>query len=157
MSLAMSAPERQEFLAAPHVGVLAVERPGRAPLAVPVWYGYEPGGEVVVWSYPGVKEQLIRAARRFTLTAQSEGWPYRYVSVEGPVVAIEAPVTLAAAVAISAHYLGEDEGRAFAEACHQPDQVLVRMRPERWLSADFSRFGSIVEVGTATSGGDTGA
>jgi hypothetical protein len=151
--MAMSAPERQEFLAAPHVGVVAVERPGRAPLAVPVWYGYEPGGEVLVWSYPGVKEQLIRAAGRFTLTAQAEGWPYRYVSVEGPVVAIEAPVPLDVAVAISVHYLGEAEGRQFAQGCHQPDQVLFRMRPERWLSADFSLSDSVVEAAVAPLGG----
>ena len=153
MSMAMSAPERQEFLAAPHVGVLAVERPGRAPLAVPVWYGYEPGGEVLVWSYPGAKEQLIRASGRFTLTAQSAEWPYKYVSVEGAVVATEAPAPLDVAIAISAHYLGEAEGRAFAEGCHQPDQVLFRMRPERWLSADFSQYGSVVEAAAAPLGG----
>lgn len=132
--------------------MLAVERPGRAPLAVPVWYGYEPGGEVLVWSYPGVKERLVRASGRFTLTAQSEGWPYRYVSVEGPVVAIEAPAPLDVAVAISAHYLGETEGREFAEGCHKPDQVLFRMRPERWLSAGFSRYDSAVEAADAPLG-----
>lgn len=153
MSMAMSVSERQEFLAAPHVGVLAVERPGRAPLAVPVWYGYEPGGELLVWSYPEVKEQLIRASGRFTLTAQTEGWPYKYVSVEGPVVAIEVPVPLDVAIAIAAIYLGEDEGREFAEGCHQPDHVLFRMRPERWLSADLSSYGSAVEAAAAPLGG----
>ena len=100
-----------------------------------------------------MKEHLIRASGRFTLTAQTEGWPYRYVSVEGPVVAIEAPAPLDVAVAISAHYLGEAEGRQFAEGCHQPDQVLFRMRPERWLSADFSGYDSVVEAAVAPLGG----
>lgn len=140
MSLAMSVTERQEFLAAPHVGVLAVERPGRAPLAVPVWYGYEPGGDVLVWSYPGVKEQLIRSAGRFTITAQTEEWPYKYVSVEGTVTDVVLPAPLEAAVAISVPYFGEKEGTEFAEANIAPDQVLIRMRPDRWLSADFARF-----------------
>ena len=45
----MTLDEREQFLADVHVGVVAVERPGRAPLAVPIWYGYEPGGEVLVW------------------------------------------------------------------------------------------------------------
>lgn len=149
MSRTMSASARQDFLAEPRVGVLAVERPGRAPLAVPVWYGYEPGGEVLVWTLPGVKEQLVRAAGRFTITVQSEQWPYRYVSAEGPVHEVAAPAPLEAVVAISARYLGEEEGRQFAEASYAPNQALIRMRPERWLSTDFSDAGSIMDAGSA--------
>ena len=44
MSLAMSEHERQEFLAGVHVGVISIERADGAPLTVPIWYGYEPGG-----------------------------------------------------------------------------------------------------------------
>jgi nitroimidazol reductase NimA-like FMN-containing flavoprotein (pyridoxamine 5'-phosphate oxidase superfamily) len=44
-SFMMTAAEREEFLSGVHVAVLAVERAGRAPLAVPVWYDYSPGGE----------------------------------------------------------------------------------------------------------------
>jgi nitroimidazol reductase NimA-like FMN-containing flavoprotein (pyridoxamine 5'-phosphate oxidase superfamily) len=45
MWVAMSAAEREEFLAGVHVGVLsaAIGTAGRT-LAVPVWYGYQPGG-----------------------------------------------------------------------------------------------------------------
>jgi nitroimidazol reductase NimA-like FMN-containing flavoprotein (pyridoxamine 5'-phosphate oxidase superfamily) len=143
MSLTMSVAERQEFLSGPHVGVLAVERPGRAPLAVPVWYGYEPGGEVLVWSYPGVKEQLVKAALRFTLTVSVGEWPYRYVSVEGPVVAIEEPAPVEVATAISVRYMGEEDGRGFVDAEYKPDQPLFRMRPERWLSGDYSKYGTV--------------
>jgi len=46
MSLAMSRQEREAFLAALHVGVISIERPGRGPLTVPIWYGYEPGGDL---------------------------------------------------------------------------------------------------------------
>ena len=141
MSLTMNSAERQEFLAQAHVGVLAVERPGRAPLAVPVWYGYESGGEILVWSYPGLKEQLVKAARRFTLTVSVGEWPYRYVSVEGPVVEIEEPTPRDVALAISARYMGEQEGSAFVDAEYAPDQPLFRMRPQRWLSADYSKYG----------------
>lgn len=144
MSLTMSATERQEFLAQPRVGVVAVERPGRAPVAVPVWYGYQPGGEVLLWSYPGLKEQLIRAAGRFTITVQSDTWPYRYVSAEGPVVAIETPAPEEIALAICVRYLGETDGPEFAKACWAPDQVLFRMRPEHWLSLDYSPLGETV-------------
>jgi nitroimidazol reductase NimA-like FMN-containing flavoprotein (pyridoxamine 5'-phosphate oxidase superfamily) len=45
MSFVMTREERESFLTEVHVGVLAVEHAGRAPLAVPVWYDYRPGGD----------------------------------------------------------------------------------------------------------------
>ena len=45
--LSMSRKEREEFLAETHVGILSVtEEGGRAPLSIPIWYRYEPGGAV---------------------------------------------------------------------------------------------------------------
>ena len=42
----MSVEERESFLADVHIGVLSIPRKERAaPLTVPVWYDYEPGGE----------------------------------------------------------------------------------------------------------------
>ena len=46
MSLRMTKAEREEFLAGLHVGIISIAEPGRGPLAVPIWYGYEPGGEL---------------------------------------------------------------------------------------------------------------
>ena len=41
----MSVEEREFFLADVHVGVLSIPRKERsAPLTVPVWYDYSPGG-----------------------------------------------------------------------------------------------------------------
>jgi nitroimidazol reductase NimA-like FMN-containing flavoprotein (pyridoxamine 5'-phosphate oxidase superfamily) len=43
----MSVQERETFLADIHVGVLSIPRKeGKAPLTVPIWYDYQPGGEV---------------------------------------------------------------------------------------------------------------
>lgn len=139
MSLAMSRAEREAYLAAPHVAVLAVERPGHAPLAVPVWYGYEPGGEVIVWCFPGVKEGLIREVGRFTITVNNHEWPYRYVSVTGPVTGIEEPTPMDTAIALSVRYLGEQDGREFVAGYYATDQALIRMRPEQWLTVDYAK------------------
>ena len=49
----MSNDEGEQFLADLHVGVIAVERPDRAPLAVPIWYHYEPGGELSILTSEG--------------------------------------------------------------------------------------------------------
>lgn len=135
----MTRTEREKFLAELHVGVIAVERPDRAPLAVPIWYGYEPGGEVVLWTDAGtLKERLIRAAGRFSITAQVEQPPYRYVTAEGAVTAIDA-ASPEVVRAIAVRYLGPEEGAAFAEQNLGPDSVVIRMRPERWLSTDYSK------------------
>src|SRR3954452_7334608 len=50
MDLRMSEDERQAFLAGVHIGVISIEREDGPPLAVPIWYGYEPGGNVWITS-----------------------------------------------------------------------------------------------------------
>lgn len=135
----MTTDEREKFLADVHVGVIAVERPDRAPLSVPIWYGYKPGGEVLLWTEASsLKHRLIKAAGRFSITAQDEAPPYRYVTAEGDVVGID-PAEEADVRPIAIRYLGEQEGNAFADQNHTPTSVVIRMRPKRWLSFDYSR------------------
>src|SRR3954469_25916358 len=85
--MALSVEERERFLAQPHIGALSVvERPDRAPLTVPIWYQYTPGGELWVLSAPDArKTRAIDAAGRFSLMVQRTEPTVRYVSVEGPV------------------------------------------------------------------------
>jgi nitroimidazol reductase NimA-like FMN-containing flavoprotein (pyridoxamine 5'-phosphate oxidase superfamily) len=133
----MTSEERQKFLSELHVGMIAIERADRAPLAVPIWYVYEPGGSVEIWIEGGsVKEKLVRAAGRFTLSVQVEDPPYKYVTVEGPVTSI-APLIDDEAAVIAARYLGETKGKAYAEENLTDGSILISMRPERWLSADY--------------------
>lgn len=87
----MTERERQEFLAGPHVAVLSVARGGdRPPHTTPVWYAYEPGGEVTFFTGTqgrrSRKADLVREAGRLSLTVQREDFPYGYVTVEGSVV-----------------------------------------------------------------------
>ena len=45
--MALTREEREQFLAEPHIAALAVDAgDGRAPLTVPVWHQYAPGGDV---------------------------------------------------------------------------------------------------------------
>ena len=90
VALTMTSAEREEFLAGLHVGILSVDDPGRGPLTVSVWYTYAPGETVnVITGGQSVKAQRLRAAGRFSLSAQTETVPYRYVSVEGPITAYD--------------------------------------------------------------------
>lgn len=135
----MSSTEREKYLADVHVGVVAVERPGRAPLAVPIWYGYRPGGDVLLWTEAdSVKHKLIRDAGRFSLTVQDEQPPYRYVSAEGDVTGI-GPAEDAEVRALAVRYLGEEAGNQFTDENLTSTSLVIRMRPQRWLSTDYSK------------------
>ena len=139
MSLVMTAQEREEFLAGVHICVVAVNREGRAPLAVPIWYDYTPGGEVLLWIDRGsVKETVIRAAGRISICAQVEEAPYRYATVEGPVTMDGAP-TAEQALAIAGRYLPAEAAAGYVKEKLGESSLLVRMHPEKWLSTDYSK------------------
>ncbi|RLV04488.1 pyridoxamine 5'-phosphate oxidase [Streptomyces griseocarneus] len=160
---AMPHDERERFLAAPRIGVLGVTDPrggDRAPLVVPVWYGYEPGGEIVVQTgREMIKAQLLRGAGRFSLCVQDDRRPYRYVSVEGPVTAIEDPVDPAVREALAQRYLDPEEARDYlvATADQLKDDIAFRMRPQRWRTADFAVFAADFADAAASAEADTGA
>ena len=133
----MTRDEAEAFLADVHVGLLAVEHPGHGPLALPIWYQYEDGDVVIGMGGGSVKAKLLRAAGRATLTAQTETPPYRYVSVEGPVT-IEPEQR--DDLVMATRYLGVELGQWYAENNPSgPDSVVVRLRPERWRTADFGK------------------
>lgn len=139
MWVSMSAGEREEFLAGVHVGVLAVAMgtEGRT-LTVPVWYSYRPGGLLtVITGRRSRKGAAIGAAGRFGLCVQHAIPPYRYVSVDGPVVATDEPDP-AERLALARRYLGTAGGDRYIAANPDPghENAAFRMRPEHWLSQD---------------------
>lgn len=141
--LAMTVEEREAFLADLHVGVVAIERPDGPPLAVPVWYVYEPGGELwFLTDADSVKGRLLRAAGRFSLCAQTEDPPYRYVSVEGPATIGDADLELHRRP-VARRYLGDRNGDRYTEAgLDGPPPIRVSMRPERWFTVDYAKLRS---------------
>ncbi len=142
MSLAMTPAEREAFLADLHVGVVSVTAEGRAPLTMPIWYSYEPGGTVsFITGRTSRKGALIEREQRLSLCAQTEEPPYRYVTVEGPVVAVEDDIDPEERKAIAYRYLGQEFGDAYLSAtvADVAGSVMIRMRPERWLSVDYSK------------------
>jgi len=138
----MTLEEREAFLAGVHIGVLAVTDPGHGPLTVPVWYAYAPGGVVtVITGRTSRKGVLLRPGERVSLCAQTETAPYQYVSVEGPVVAVEDHVGGDERRAMAERYLGVEFGALYLEATADTaaDEVTVRIRPERWRTVDYTK------------------
>ena len=147
MSLIMTQREREAFLAEVHVGIISIADKDRGPLTVPIWYSYDPGGDLwIVTGKDSRKGRLLSVAGRFSLCVQTEKPPYKYVSVEGRIASTEAAEIERDLRPLARRYLGEKGGDRYVEQTrdlpsHQ-DQVLIRMRPERWLSADYSKEGT---------------
>ncbi len=143
MSIVMSESERQEFLAGIHIGIVSINEAGRGPLTVPVWYDYTPDGEVTfITPTDSRKAGLLAEGDRVSLCAQDEEMPPKYVSVEGPVVGIEEAEAEAHVKPMAIRYLGEEIGAMYVDATrgdYSKGEVVVRVRPERWFSADFAK------------------
>ncbi len=143
MPAPMTRSECQAFLAEPHVGIVSVQDPNRGPLTVPIWYLYEPGGEVVIITPPDSRKGLLmQVGTRIGFCVQTEDLPPKYVSVEGPIVSI-GPADVERDVRPLTHrYLGKEIGDGYVDAT-RPDgttpEVVIRMRPERWFSRDFGK------------------
>lgn len=140
MSLTMTKVERENFLAGVHVGIVSIQRSGKGPLAVPIWYGYEPGGDVWMITAPeSLKVRLLESVQRASLCVQSETPPYAYVSIEGPIEIRSASHDQL--VDLSVRYLGEEQGRAYASTFDGVDVgIVVSITPETWFSGDYSKL-----------------
>ncbi len=133
----MTKAERETFLAAVHVGILAVDEPGRGPCALPVWYTYDGGVITISTDRSSLKGRLLDAAGRATLTVQTEAPPYQYVSVEGPVDIVPSPGDV---LALATRYLGAEFGKWYADANPPTDDtVQVRLTPQHWRTFDFNK------------------
>jgi len=140
----MTREEREAFLAGVHVGVLSIDEPGRGPLSVPVWYLYEPGGEIVVVTRPEArKARLLAVGARVAFLVQSEEMPPKYVTIQGRVVAAEPADVSRDVKPVVRKYLGAEVGDAYVDNTRPngTNEVVVHIRPQHWYSRDFGRVG----------------
>ncbi len=127
------------LLAEVRIGVLSVAsvRPDRGPLAVPIWYAFEPSrGISIVTDSDSRKGRAIESAGRFGMVVQHEALPYRYVSVEGPVTEARPMDPELDLKPLAQRYLGTHLGDLYTAAMSGlgPTTFVYTMRPETWLS-----------------------
>lgn len=142
----MTQEEREAFLAKAWVGIISIPEAGRGPLSVPVWYLYEPGGEVRIWTGRNTRKgHLLQDLPRISFCVQDPTPPYyKYVSVEGP-VSIE-PVDFERDVrALALRYFGAERVEGYLADIGGKEgvanDILVRLKPERWLTVDYAKLG----------------
>ncbi len=136
----MTQAEKESFLADLHVGVLSIAQEGRGPMTVPVWYMYEPGGELWFLTGPDSRKgKLLRKGVRVSLCAQTEAPPYKYVSIEGAVTGIDVADRETQGRPMARRYLGKAMGDQYIERSGSDESVCVRVTPERWLAVDYGK------------------
>ena len=141
MSLAMSKAEREEFLAGAHIGVLSVVEADGGPIGVPLWYFYEPGADIrVLVDGESRKGRALSATGRFSLCAQSEELPYKYVLVTGSVGEART-ATDEERRALAYRYLGPEFGEQYLTATQEQagSEVLFSLHPEQWMTVDYAK------------------
>jgi hypothetical protein len=138
--------EREQFLSELHVGVVTIVDGKRGPLVCPVWYTYSIGGVVAFCTKKDArKAHLLAVGARASFLAQVEGdigkgvLP-KYVAIEGPVVKLETANMDRDLRPVMHRYLGAEIGDGYLEATRGDSadgELVVHIRPERWLSRDF--------------------
>jgi len=140
MTYRMTIEARETFLADLHVGIIGISAPERGPVLIPVWYTYEPGGEITfLTNKDSKKTQLLESAGRFTLCVQNEDSPYKYVSVEGRIISIEDADHEEDLRPIAYRYLGNKVGKEYIKKTKGVEELLIRMIPEKWSTADYGK------------------
>ena len=86
----------------------------------------------------------MQAAGRISVCVQDTHPPYKYVSIEGP-ISIE-PVQFERDVRpLALRYFGAERGEEYLAsiggAAGVAEDILVRVKPERWLTVDYSKLG----------------
>ena len=138
--------EREQFLSDLHVGVITVADGDRGPLTCPVWYVYPVAGSVAFCTKKDARKlALMTIGSRVSFLVQIEGdlahgdLP-KYVTVEGPVVKLETADMNRDLRPIMHRYLGAEVADAYLKATRGDSadgEMVVHIRPERWLSRDF--------------------
>lgn len=131
----MSEEESWAFLDEPRIGVLSVDRPGRAPHASPIWYWVRDGGLEFTIPRGSVKGRLLADGAGASVVVHNDNWPYRYVTAEGTASVIRDRVG-ADLELVAERYLGRTLRDAYV-ASVTSDGVIARLEVDRIIDIDF--------------------
>ena len=135
----MSDDEVHAFLTGdpPRPGVLATTRQDGRPHAAPVWYVVDDDGTIVFTTGGAtVKGRTLRRTSWAAMTVDDDRPPFSFVTVEGPVTISEDPAAVRAwAGRIGGRYMGADRADEYGDRNGVPGEVLVRLTPEKVVSA----------------------
>ncbi|MDP9237404.1 MAG: PPOX class F420-dependent oxidoreductase [Chloroflexota bacterium] len=123
--------ERQlRFVEKPRIGRLATVRRDGSPHVAPVWYRFDAGAFLVLTERGSQKHRNIERDPRVEFCIDDERPPYHTVLVHARVTVEEAPGR-EWREALAIHYLGEEAGRRYIAENMHPNDVMLRIAPEK--------------------------
>jgi PPOX class probable F420-dependent enzyme len=134
----MSRDEWADFLRHPvRAATLATTRKDGRPHISPVWYDIDDDGTILFnTGATTVKGHAVRRDGRVALCVQDDRPPFSFVIVEGRATwSDELDDVRAWAARIGGRYMGADRAEEFGARNGVPGELLVRVTPERVVSA----------------------
>ena len=131
--MAMTQQEIAEFLKEDRIGVLGVNRAGRPPQLLPIWFLYE---DDIIWMMSEKQVPKIEHLEKdpnAALCVDDPVFPYQGVVAYGTVTLSEENVK-ERRKAIATKYLGEAGGEAYANELRPRGVVLLRLDPRHFYS-----------------------
>lgn len=135
----MSDDEVRAFLTGPPVrpGMLATVRADGRPHVAPIWFDLDDDDALVFnTGAETVKGRNLAREGRASLCVDDDRPPFSFVVVEGTVeISDHLPDVLHWATRIGGRYMGQDRAAEYGARNGVPGELLVRVRPERVVSA----------------------
>jgi len=134
----MSDDRRRAFLLeGTRTGHLATTRADGSAHVAPIWF--VPDGDDVLFTTGAdtVKGRNLTRDPRAQLSVDDPHPPFAFVTVNGQVELIDDPAEVYRwALEISRRYMGADLAQVYAQRNAVPGELLVRLRPERFVALD---------------------
>ena len=123
-------------LAEPRPAVCAIVLSDGRPHATPVWIDLD-GDEIVFTTWhEGVKAHVLTREPRLSLCVQDDQRPFAFVSIQGVADVIDDVGAVKVwAARIGGRYMGADRAEEYGTRNGVPGELLVRLTPERIISA----------------------
>jgi PPOX class probable F420-dependent enzyme len=134
----MSPDELTSFLSAlpARTAKLATVRADGRPHLVPIWFDLDGDDIVFMTGADSVKGRNLARDPRAAVCVDDERPPFAFVTIEGRVELSEDPDELLAwGTRIGGRYMGAERAEDFGRRNAVPGELLVRLRPERTVSA----------------------
>ena len=136
----MTKREIAQLLAQPNIAVVAVTAPDGSPHAVPTWYEYRAKHVSFITDATAFKYKCLAHDPRVTFCVDVRKPPYKAVILKGRATMEEkAAPALVERMAIA--YMGQKAGRAYVSSFKNDPVVVVRFKPDRVISWDYSKDG----------------
>ena len=129
----MSDEERRAFLSAgTRTGVLSTVRKDGTPHAAPIWFVLDGDDIVFTTGRDTVKGRNLLRTGVATLTVDEATPPFSFVTVTGRVeISDDLGEMLVWATRLGGRYMGAEDAEAFGRRNAVPEELLVRLTPER--------------------------